>query len=223
MSSSSDTDQQLDRPSRARHTPPRTRRRCRRPVMREFQRAGHRLGEADDSRPVSRKGRHRRRRGRGEPTPRQRAAGAREGEPRLANGAGAGVHGRSADAGIADTLCSLAIRPHRNSALFSSDCLAADRRWHDLAPQGTVREGSAKANPLDSTNHWDRLSRSLARESHGWHRLYTPARIRHNDTLPSCEHLFGDETQHPRGTPWPRGCCRARATTPVSRGSGVIA
>ena len=31
--------------------------------------------------------------------------------------------------------------------------------------------------------------------------------------------LSGDETQHPRGTPWPRGCCRARATTPVSRGA----
>jgi hypothetical protein len=96
-------------------------------------------------------------------TPRQRSAGARGGGPRLANGVGAGVHGRGADADIADTLCSLAIRPKGNLALFSSDCLTGDRRWHDLARQGTIREAQRKRIP-GLTNPLDRLSRSLARE-----------------------------------------------------------
>jgi hypothetical protein len=110
------------------------------------------------------------------PAGRRRAG---RGEPRLANGAGAGVHGRSADAGIAETLCSLAILPQRNSALFSSDCLAGDRRWHDLARQGTVREAQRMRIPWTQQtpgtacqDHW--------RESHGWRWLLHCPAMRRN-------------------------------------------
>ena len=158
---------------------PRTRRRCRRPVMREFHRPATASARVGDSRPVSRESPHRRRRGRGEPRLASGPPARGEGEPRLANGAGAGVHGRSADAGIADTLCSLAILPQRNSALFSSDCLAGDRRWHDLARQGTVREAQRKRIPWTQQtpgtacqDHW--------RESHGWRWLLHCRAMRRN-------------------------------------------